>query len=450
MNGVPRRRLSAERARTSLWVWPAVSACLSLVAAELLGRIRPSAGSLLSLLWRGGATSAASVLQGVATSVMTATALTFSVTVVALQLASQQFSPRLLREFGRDPVTKLVLAILSASFVFSMTTLQAVHQEKPVPTVAVFVAFCLGVVSLTAILGFVSHVVKVVRVDTMMLVVHDETTSAIDRFYPAYGDRHVRSPDELVLDESEGVAIASAESGFVQMIDVDALVAVARDHGAVARLEVRPGDHIVKGTPLATVFINAAAEGRSEPDRLLDGIRSSVAIGYERTLDQDASFGLRQLEDIAVKAMSPSVNDPVTAAHAVGHFADLLVRLAACRLGSTLHADQDGAARAIVPDRDFRYYLDLTCGQLRRFAKAEPSVLVALLRMLRDVAVASRDDEQREEVRRAAQQVVDQMAPELLPADADTVRDMHSRVELVLAGDVRSAYADRVGETRSI
>lgn len=379
---------------------------------------------------------------------MTATALTFSVTVVALQLASQQFSPRLLREFGRDPVTKIVLAVLSASFVFSTTALQALHEEKRVPTVAVFVAFALGVLSLGAILGFVSHVVKVIRVDTMMLVVHDETSAAIDRFYPPYGDPQVRSPDELALDESAGLGVDSAESGFVQMIDVECLVAVARNHGAVVRLEARAGDHIVKRTPLATVFFDDPAQG-SDVKGLCDGIRRAVVVGYERTMDQDTSFGLRQLEDIAVKAMSPSVNDPVTAAHAVGHFADLLVRLTDCRLGGTLHADVDGAARAIVPDRDFRYYLDLACGQLRRFAKAEPSVLGALLGMLRDVAVACRGDEQRDEVRRAAQLVVDQMSEGILEPDADSVRDMHRRVELALAGDVRGAYADRVGETRS-
>jgi uncharacterized membrane protein len=449
MNGVLRRRLSAERARTSLWVWPAVSAAAGLVVALLLGRIRPSDGSLLSLLWRGGATSAASVLQGVATAVMTATALTFSVTIVALQLASQQFSPRLLREFGRDPVTKTVLSILAASFVVSTATLHALHEEKTVPTVAVFVAFGLGLVSLAAILGFVSHVVKVIRVDTMMLVVHDETSAAIERFYPRHDDPRPQSPEGLMLDELPALTVDSAQSGFVQMVDVDRLVAVARDHDVLVRIDARPGDHVVKRTPLAGVFVSDPAN-RPDIQALSDGIRRAVVIGYERTLDQDVGFGMRQLEDIAVKAMSPSINDPVTAAHAVGHCADILVRLTDCRLGSTVHLDSDGAPRAIVPDRDFRYYLDLASGQLRRFARGEPSVLAALLGMLRDVAVACRHDGQRDDVRRSAELIVEQMSSEILQSDAEAVRDMHRRVESALAGDVRAAYADRVGETRSM
>ena len=449
MNGLPHRRLSAERARSALWVWPAATSAVALVAALALARFRPPDESTFSFLWRGDTTSAAAVLQAVATSVMTGTALTFSVTVVALQLASQQFSPRLLRTFSRDPATKAVLAILAASFVFSTTTLHGLRQEEPVPAVAVFAGFMLGVASLGAILGFITHIVKAVRVDTIMLTVHDETSAAIDRFYHPYGDPQVLSPGEVALDEQDGVDVESTESGFVQIVDVEALVAAARHHDALVRIEPRAGDHVVRQTPLATVFFRDPSR-RGGTDALVEEIRRAVVIGYERTLDQDASFGFRQLQDIAVKAMSPSVNDPVTAAHAVGHFADMLVRLTDCRLGGTVHVDEDQVPRAIVPDRDLRYYLDLACSQLRRFARDEPSVLVALLRMLRDVAVACRDDEQRAEVRRSAQLVAEQLSDRLLDSDAGTVRDLHRRVELALAGDVRTAYTDRVGETRSI
>lgn len=151
-----------------------------------------------------------------------------------------------------------------------------------------------------------------------------------------------------------------------------------------------------------------------------------------------------------MKAMSPAINDPVTAAHAVGHMADLLVRLTDRRLGPTLHDEAEGVGRAIVPDRDLRYYLDLACGQLRRFAAAEPSVLAALLRMLRDVATSCRDDQQREEVRSAAAQVLAQVADEMRPSDAAFVEEVHHRVELALGGDIVGAHADRAGETKSI
>ena len=99
---------------------------------------------------------------------------------------------------------------------------------------------------------------------------------------------------------------------------------------------------------------------------------NKVELGYERTVEQDAAFGFRQLEDIAVKALSPGINDPVTAAHAIGYMADFLVQVLGCRLGPTVHEDSDGVDRAIVPDRDIAYYIDLCCGQVRRYGRQEP------------------------------------------------------------------------------
>jgi uncharacterized membrane protein len=441
---------SAERFRSSLWVWPVASAGTALAVGLVLTRFRPAEGTWPASLWWGDVASATALLQVTATAVMTATTLTFSLTVVALQLASQQFSPRLLREFGRDPVTKQVLSVLAVTFVFAMVTFTGLREDEPLPAVSVAVAMGLGIASLGAILAFISHIVRAVRVDTMMLVVHDETHQAITTFYPPADDHDGHLPDELALRDEDGTVVAAGASGFVQRTHVDALVACARAHDLVVRVEVRAGDHVVRGAPLATVWGTGGSPCSDLDDELVAEIRAQVALGYERTLDQDSGFGFRQLEDIAVKAMSPSVNDPVTAAHAVGHMADLLVALTACRLGPTLHVDEDGTGRAIVPDRDLRYYLDLACSQLRRFAEAEPTVLEALLRMLRDVAVSCRDDDQRTEVRRAAGLVADQVSADVVEVDRASVADLHQRVERALAGDVTGAYADRAGETRSI
>jgi uncharacterized membrane protein len=179
-------------------------------------------------------------------------------------------------------------------------------------------------------------------------------------------------------------------------------------------------------------------------------VRAAVVLNNERTIDQDAAFGFRQLEDIAVKAVSPAINDPVTAATAVGHMADLLVRLTGRRLGPTLHEDGDGAGRAVVPDRDLRYYLHLACGQLSRFGGGEPTLLMALLRMLRDVALACRDDRQREEVAWAADLVTGQASPDWQEVDARAVRHHRERVTAALEGRLADAFADRAGEARSM
>lgn len=150
-----------------------------------------------------------------------------------------------------------------------------------------------------------------------------------------------------------------------------------------------------------------------------------------------------------MKAVSPSINDPTTAATAASHMGDLLVRLCGRHLGATVHRSEDGVGRVVVPDRDLRYYLDLCCGQLRRFGAAEPTVLMTLLRMLRDVGVSCKDDLQRAEVRRAADLVLGQLPEQPNEEDARAVEDLHGRVVAALEGRTIQAFADRSGETRS-
>jgi uncharacterized membrane protein len=436
---------TAERSRLPLWVGPTVAGVLAAVAALFLTMIRPTSG-WLTHLWPGDQDAASTLFQVVATSVVTITTLTFSLTVVALQLASQQFSPRLLREVTRDRVWKSVLTVLTAAFVYTIVAIRQLDSSSPVPVVSALVALLLGIAAFAAGLTFISHMTRLLRVDTLMLKVHDETRIAIETFYPDY-DEPIDDPDQLHLDQSAGHLVHASQSGYVRSVDVERLVRCAHEHDAVVRIETRPGDHIVRLTPVATVWPGPGGGGL---DELADEVRAALDVGYERTLDQDAGFGFRQLEDIAVKAVSPSVNDPVTAAAALGHMGDLLSRIVGSHLGPSVHRDTDGVGRAVVPDRDLEYYLELSCGQLRRFGGSEPTVLTSILQMLRDVAVSCRDDEQRADIARAADNAVAQLPEQAAGDDAEAVRDMRRRVQCALDGDLVAAFADRAGETRSI
>ena len=437
---------SAETSTSPLWLWPAAVGVVAAGAAMALTRIRPTSG-WLTHLWPGDQDAASTLFQVVTTAVVTVTTLTFSLTVVALQLASQQFSPRLLRGVTRDRVSKGVLATLTAAFVFGIVPIRQLSSSSPVPVVSALVALLLGIAGFGAGLVFISHLTRELQVDTLMLRVHDETDVAIREFHPGYDDP-ADDPAELHLDPAADRLLSATGSGYVQRVDLAALVSAAREHGAVVRLEARPGDHVVRATPLATVW--TGRPGAEPPPALAEAVRGAVRLDYERTLDQDAGFGFRQLADIAVKAVSPAINDPVTAATTTGHLADLLSRVLGRRLGTTAHRDDAGAVRVVVPDRDLHYYLELSCGQLRRYGGGEPTVLSAILRMLRDVAPSCRDDAQRAEIARAADRVLAQLPDQAAAEDAEAVRDMRRRVGLALAGDPAAAYADRAGETRSI
>ncbi|MEO3785463.1 DUF2254 domain-containing protein [Actinocorallia sp. B10E7] len=440
------RSLRAERSRTPLWLWPVLSSMAGFAAAVVSVRMHERGLTPpVWARWHGDSASARTLLQAVAGSVITVTGLTFSLTVVALQLASQQFSPRLLREFTRDPVIKAVLSALVSTFVFTTVTLRYIQDGEPAPNLAMFVASLLSMVALVAVLGFLTHLARLLRVDTMMLSVHDQTDRMISTYYPAYEDERPRSPGAT---PPGGTDLRAETSGFVQLIVLGPLLRTASAHDLAVEVTVRPGDHVVKGTPIATVW---SGPGR-EPDleEIGKAVREGIEIGYERTIEQDVAFGFRQLTDIAVKALSPGVNDPVTAAHAIGHVADLMVRLTGRRLGATLHSAGRGEGRVVIPDRDLEYYLELVCGPIRRYGRHEPAVLNALLRMLRDVAVSARDDGQREQIAFQTDLVVAGLPSEPVAHDTEQVEDMVDRVRHALNGDLRSAYRDRSGETRSI
>ena len=444
-----------EQLRASLWFLPAVVAAGSLLLTLGLLRIRPDpAGAVGELAWPASASSAATLLQLVATAVMTVTTLTLSLTIVALQLASQQFSPRLLRNFARDRRIQASLAVLTSAFVVPLTALRGIDPERPLPVLALALTWLLGLASVGVLLGFVAHLVRLLRVDTMMAGVHAETRRTIEQTYSPWGGREGEEPPEAPDDDalpgpSGGVLVLARRSGFVRSIDPGVLVAAAAGEGVFFRLGLRPGDHVVAGAPVGMAW-TVDGGGPVRPDELADAVAPALDFGIERTSEQDAAFGFRQLVDIAVKAISPGINDPTTAAEAIGYCADLLVRLQGRRLGPQVKRDEEGRARVVLPDRDLRYYLDLACGQVRRFGRDMPGVLTALLRMLRDVAANARSDEQRDEVARQVALILDEVSDELVEYDLAEVREFARRVELALSGDLAAAYDDRAGETRSI
>ncbi|WP_164701538.1 DUF2254 domain-containing protein [Modestobacter sp. KNN46-3] len=434
--------------RASLWFWPTIAALGSLAVTVGLLMVRPEPTSTFAeWVWPTDPSTAASLLQSVATASMAALSLTLSLTVVALQLASQQFSPRLLRSFARDGIVQSTVAVLLSAFVASLVTLRGLDPERPLPGLAVLLCSLLGLAAGSMLIVFMAHIVGRLRVDNMMAAVHHDARSTMSDAYEPYGEGP-EFPHEDLPGPEGGVLIPAWRSGFVRTVAPEPLRDAARRHGVFLWLGVRPGDSVVVGSPIASAFVG---DGSDVPvDALVRDLTEVVALGFERTEEQDVAFPLRELIDIAIKAISPAVNDPTTAAEALGYCADLLVRLTGRRLGPQVLQDDDGTPRAVLPDRDLRYYLDLTCAQVRRFGRNEPAVLTAVLRMLRDVAVACRDDEQRQDVMEQTELVLAEMSDSLLENDKNAVRDMARRVHSALSGDTDDAFRDRAGQTRSI
>lgn len=385
-------RLSAlrERVRTSLWFWPAISVLAAVVAGVLLPGLESGTPEGAALGFAGTPEGARAVLSVVASSTITVTALTFSLTVVALQVASSQFTPRLLGTFLSDRGNQAVLSVFLGTFAYSLIVLRSVRSSAEdsgpfVPDVAVGVGLVLALLSVAMLVYFFHHLTQQFRVESVLAGVRDDTLALIHRHVPV---RDGQQPELALPPVPDGaVTLRAGRSGYLQAVDERVLLRVACEHAAVVRLRPVLGTHVTAGTTLAWAWsADSAGAPPAEPDALVRGVHESVQLGPDRTLQQDVAFGVRQLADIATRALSPGINDPTTAVDTIGALASVLCELSCRHLAPLVGVDDQGRVRAAAPQPSFAEILALACDQPRRYGRTEPAVLTELLRMLTDLA----------------------------------------------------------------
>jgi uncharacterized membrane protein len=372
----------------SLWVLPGISAVLALVAGFILSRIPVGPGSPLA--FRGTADDARTLLSNVTSTVVTVIALVLGLTVVALQLSSTQFSPRLLRSFLRDRPTQVVLSTFVATFAYSAAGLYTVGlsaggRTEEFPRLAVSGALVLLFASLAMVVYFTDHLAHSIQIDAIGKLVELDTLAVVNGRLGSVEDVDFAPPEWAV-------PLLAPASGYVQSAYPELMLPLACQHRMHVRLGVWVGDHVVSGTVLAWMWTSARDEPAPDPVIFQRAMMGAVQIGFERTQKQDAALGIRQLVDMACKALSPAVNDPYTAVQAIDHLSVIFCALAVRPLGDDVAADPTGRGVVIVPGRRFGDYLATMCGLLRRYGCAEPTVALALLGLLHKCATVLADD----------------------------------------------------------
>lgn len=416
----------------ALWVYPTVSVVLALVAGSALSSIDVSRDSWVQrLLFQGTADDARTLLIGISGTMMTVIALVLGLTLVALQLSSTQYSPRLLRHFLRDRVNQGVLSVFVATFTYATAGLYTVgvHRGERVdayPRLAVTLAILLLFASLLVLIYFVHHVSHSIQVDEIMSGVEWRTLGVIHHDLPA-----ADASAEAVPEPGSGaVAVPAYRSGYVQTIHTAPLFRVACQSDVVCAVVPMVGEHVVQGAPM--VWVWSTSPDASPPDETVyaAAAHDAVRVGYERTSEQDVALGVRQLADIAVKALSPAVNDPYTAIQALEHLSVLLAELARTELGNRMRYDGD-RLRVAVRGRDLAYFVELATGQVRRYGASEPRVMRALLRVLDGTGQFCRDESGRATVAQHVRLVVE--ASELGIVQADDLRPVVEHGQRILS-----------------
>ncbi len=391
-----RRTQIADAFRTKLWPVPTIGVVIAIAAGLILSEVddalqKRSPATIADFLFGGGPAEARELLGTIASSLVTVTSLTFSLTVVTLQLASGQYSPRLLRTFARDRFVQFTLALFLSTFVYALTILRTIRDATStnamfVPKFSVTLAYVLTLGCVIGLVFFLAHLVREIRVETMMHTVYDDAAAAAKTVFGELDQ--AGNASSIPRPPPWALPICATSSGFLVSVNEASLLSAAVDADAAVSVDRLAGDWLVAGTPIAFAWrLDATEELDGQPLRTLrDRVATAVHTGEERTPIEDVRYGLRQLTDVAVKALSPGINDPTTAVHALGFSTSLLGGLAGRRLGPKLLRDDDGIARVVLNRPSFADLLDLAVSQVRAYGANDATVLSQLFILLRELA----------------------------------------------------------------
>ena len=388
-------------AAQSLWLIPSLTMIVAMGAASLLGSGDPSvSGPLEAIIYSGDPSAARDIISITAGAVASIVTLTLTLTVVALQLVSSQFSPRILREYLSDRTSKAVVSLLLGTFSFALVTLLFITDpgettQGDVPEVSMTVLVMLAILSLIGLVLFIHNLTQSLRIENII----DGITAGALKTIEGRTERSGEADPEGVSVPSDAHPIQSKRDGYIVDYDIEGLVRRLSGLGVNMATVPAVGEHVAAGAVAAWVW---GIEGEIEHDLLAeirDALNSSSTIGPNRSVATDAAFGVRQLADIAVRALSPGINDPTTATAALDRIATLLHRMLEVGYAEG-HVYRGDGCVVQVARIDFEAVLDVGFRQPIIYGASDPMVVREILRILGDLGYAGATEAQRDAVRR--------------------------------------------------
>jgi uncharacterized membrane protein len=375
--------------RASLWFLPGLtvvcSVALAVALVEADARVSRELLAEYPRLFGAGAEGSRGMLGAVAGSMITVAGVTFSITVVALSLASSQYTPRVLRNFMGDRANQAVLGVFVGVFTYCLVVMRTVRgggEGEFVPSLSVAFAVVLALVGIGFLIYFIHHTAESIQASSIIASAARETVAAVDRLFP---EEMGRGGDEADDDgeEPRGLVwreVVSKKTGYVQSVDVEALISLAAEREAVLRMECGVGDFVVEGGPLASVNLASAPDAGTAAR-----LAGAFTVSRFRTVGQDAAFGVQQIVDIALKALSPGVNDTTTAVTCVDYLAAVCARVAGRRVPDPRRYS-GGRLRVLARGATFEGLLDGAFDQIRESAAGNAAVILRLFHALGEVA----------------------------------------------------------------
>jgi uncharacterized membrane protein len=425
--------------RGSLWFVPGVLLAVGVALAIVLVQLdrwldARNIESIPEALF-AGPEGARQILSVIAGSTITVAGVIFSITIVTLSLAAAQYSPRVLRSFMRDRMNQTVLGVLVLVFAYNLLVLRAVREGGGtvfVPQISLWVGILLVFVAIGFFIAFIHTTAISIQAPEIVARIANETLHAVDAVgHISHEDHSATISDELpgatLLAQLDWQIIPSRQSGYIQDINISALFKIACRHDVALRVQRSVGDFAVQGRAL----VLASCPGKLD-EKVVSEVQQKFAIDSVRTVEQDPAFGIRQLVDIALKALAPSSNDTTTAIHCIDYLSVILHHAVQQHALPQTHREA-GKLRLIVPRPSTNHLLDLALNEIRQSAGGNVAVLLRLFRIARQL----REDVENPHIRRHIRRHIDLISENIyrnVPSAAD---------RKVLWDSVKSAIAAR-------
>lgn len=324
-----------ESLKTSFWFLPGLIVISSIILSFFTIAVDKSCNvndcRLPGILFAGGAEGARAVLATIAGSMITITGVTFSITIVALTLASSQFGPRLMRNFMKDRGNQVVLGMFNATFIYCLLVLRSVDTTETlafVPNISTSVAIVLALINVGVLIYFIHHISSSIQADYVISSVYKELMQSIERLFPEELGHDLEKDELDAIDFpvqkkafQNSQVLSAGQSGYLQAINNEMLMDYTTTKDVLISIHCRPGEYIIHGSPLVTIYSDKAFE--NDPEKIIQ----SFIIGNKRTPEQDVEFSIHQLVEVAARALSPGINDPFTAIACIDRLGSVLGHL---------------------------------------------------------------------------------------------------------------------------
>lgn len=381
--------------RSSLWFLPTLivlgSAAFAVVFIEIDSSFSFELSNRFPRLFGAGAEGSRGMLSSIASSMITVAGVTFSITIVALSQAANQYSSRILRNFMRDRANQAVLGVFLGIFTYCLLVLRAIRGADEgdfVPSLSVFGGLVLALVAIGFLIYFIHHVASSLQASNVIAAAANETVGTIERLFPESLHEKEEDPEDIAaehttLKDKRRITIAAPKTGYIQSHDLEAFVHLACAHQLVLRMHAGVGDFAVFDSPIVTVYTDGPLD-----EELVENVQDAYSINALRTIEQDPRFGIRQIVDIALKALSPGVNDTTTALICIDYLTAINVRLANKRIARPL-VYQDGQLRVVAKGPTFEMFVEESFDEIRADAAGKTKVILHLINSIKTIGGAT-------------------------------------------------------------